>query len=149
MGKLTAHAQQIQANEIARRLDQGETVQALADEYGISRITIWRRANQGFAATMPDKDDDSGWRDELTAVLTQRIVANSVTGDDKALVPLIDRLAKLNGYDHAHRMDVARLRLDAARVQLIAERMETALTAAGLPRATQVKVLEQLAAASG
>lgn len=142
-------AQQRQADEIARRLDDGESVTALAAEYGLHRQTIWRRANQGVAARMPDKDDENGWREELTAVLTRRIVEVSIKGDDKALVPLIDRLAKLNGYDHAHRLDVARLRLDAARVQMLAQRMDQALEQAGVPPVQRVQVLELIAATDG
>lgn len=141
-------AQQKQANEIATRLDNGESVNDLALEYGLERTTIWRRGNQGLAARMPHMDDDQESREELTAILWRRIAVTSAMGDDKALVMLVDRLNKMNGFDHTHRIDLARLKLDAARIELMATAMTRALEEAEVPVAKRRRVLELIANAN-
>lgn len=141
-------AQKHQADEIATRLEAGESVTALAAEYGLSRVTVWRRANQGLAARMPNMDDDSESRQELTGILWNRIAAASEKGDDKALVMLVDRLNKMNGFDHTHRVDLARLRLDAAKIELLAQTMTKALEAAEVSLPQRRKVLEAIAHAN-
>lgn len=141
-------AQRHQADEIAQRLETGEKVDDLATEYGLSRVTIWRRGNQGFAARMPHMDDDQESREELTAILWRRIAATSAMGDDRALVMLVDRLNKMNGFDHTHRIDLARLKLDAARIELMATAMTRALEEAEVPVAKRRRVLELIANAN-
>lgn len=141
-------AQQKQADEIATRLDNGEKVTDLATEYGISRITLWRRGNQGIAARMPHMDDDQESREELTGILWRRIAVASEKGDDKALVMLVDRLNKMNGFDHTHRIDLARLKLDAARIELMATAMTKALEQADVPIPQRKRVLELIANAN-
>jgi hypothetical protein len=141
-------AQQKQANEIATRLDAGESVTQLATEYGLERTTIWRRGNQGIAARMPHMDDDTESREELTGILWKRIAACSEKGDDKALVMLVDRLNKMNGFDHTHRIDLARLRLDAARIELMSQAMTRALEQADVPIPQRRRVLELIANAN-
>lgn len=132
-------------HEVALRIAQGEKVNDIAEELGISRMTLWRWNNQAVAEAMPHMDDREEWREELTGVIAQRIQDTATKGDDRALVALVDRLAKLNGLDHSHRAEEARLQLDSARVRLLAERMAQALNAAGVPTEQQVKVLELVA----
>jgi transposase-like protein len=141
----TREARQQLQHEVALRLANGEKVNDVAEELGISRITLWRWNNQAIAEAMPHMDDRDEWREELTGVIADRIRETSTKGDDRSLVALVDRLAKLNGLDHSHRVDEARLQLDSARVRLLAERMATALNAAGVPPEQQVKVLELVA----
>lgn len=136
-------------HDVAVRLANGEPVNDIADDYGLSRMTIWRWNNQAVAEAMPHMDNRDEWREELTGVLSERIRDTSLKGDDRSLVSLIDRLARLNGLDHTHRVDEARLQLDAARVRMLAERMGNALDAAGIPKAKQLEVLEQIAATDG
>lgn len=137
-------AQRKQADEIATRLDAGETVNALATEYGLSRITIWRRANQGIGARFPSMDDRDQSREETTAILWRNIMAADQAGDRKELVTLLDRYSRMNGLDHTHRVQEAQLHLDAARVRLLAERMGEALDAANIPVEQRRAVLEAL-----
>lgn len=138
-------AQKHQADEIATRLEAGESVTALAAEYGLHRQTIWRRANQGIASRMPDMDDRDGQRAEINALLWAEVMEATDKGDVRSLVPLLDRMAKMNGLDHTHRVEEAKLQLDAARVTLLAQRMAEALKAADIPPEQQVKVLELVA----
>lgn len=138
-------AQKHQADEIATRLEAGESVTALATEYGLHRQTIWRRANQGIAARMPGMDDRDGQRAEINALLWAEVMEATDKGDVRSLVPLLDRMAKMNGLDHSHRVEEAKLQLDAARVTLLAQRMAEALKAADIPPEQQVKVLELVA----
>lgn len=140
----TREARQQLQHEVALRVAQGDKITDLAEEYGISRITLWRWNNQAIAEAMPHMDDRDEWREELTGVLSDRIHTCSIKGDDRNLVSLIDRLTKLNGLDHSHRVDEARLKLDAARIRLLAERMGHALEAAGVPPDQQERVLEAL-----
>lgn len=137
-------AQRKQANEIATRLDQGATVNELAQEYGLHRQTIWRRAQQGIAARYPGMDDRDEARELMSGILWQRIEANFETGDDKALAVNLDRYAKMNGIDHTHRVQEAQLHLDAKRVQLMADRMDAAFDVAGIPVKQRQAVLEAL-----
>lgn len=141
----TREARQQMQHEVALRLANGEAPKDVADDYGISRITLWRWNNQAVAEAMPHMDDRDEWREELTGILSDRIQHTSMKGDDRSLVSLIDRLARLNGLDHQHRVDEARLQLDAARIRLLAERMGSVLDAAGVPPDLQERVLEQLA----
>lgn len=141
-------AQKHQADEIATRLEAGESVTALATEYGLSRITIWRRANQGISVRMPNMDDQDGQREELNAIVWQQIMEATQKNDVKSLIPLLERVAKMNGLDHSHRVQEAQLQLDAARVKLIANAMTTALEKADIPIAQRRKVLELIANAS-
>lgn len=137
-------AQRKQADEIAARLDAGESVTALAAEYGLHRQTIWRRGNQGIGARFPGMDDRDESREEITAMLWRRVEANFEKGDDKTVALLLERLSKLNGLDHAHRLQEAQLRLDATRIRLLADRMGQALDAAGIPIEQRRAVLEAL-----
>lgn len=145
----TREARHQMQHEVAVRLANGESPKDVADDYGISRITLWRWNNQAIAEAMPHMDDRDEWREELTGVLSDRIQAASSKGDDRSLVALIDRLSRLNGLDHTHRVDEARLQLDAARIRMLADRMGNALDAAGIPEDQQIKVLEQIAANGG
>lgn len=142
-------AQHKQANEIALRLDKGETVTALATEYGLERTTVWRRANQGIAARMPDMDDTDTQRREATAIVWQQIMEATERGDTKELIPLLDRLTKFNGLDFTHRVQAAQLQLDAARIRLMSDRMTTALEQAGIPVAQRRQVLELMVSNAG
>lgn len=137
-------AQRKQADEIASRLDAGENVTDLASEYGLSRVTVWRRANQGIGSRFPGMDDRDESREEITAMLWRRVEVNFEKGDDKTVALLLERLAKLNGLDHAHRLQEAQLRLDATRIRLLADRMGQALDAAGIPIEQRRAVLEAL-----
>lgn len=140
-------AQKHQADEIATRLEAGESVTVLAAEYGLSRITIWRRANQGIAARMPSMNDQDSQREELNAIVWTQIMEATDKGDVKALIPLLERVAKMNGLDHSHRVQEAQLQLDAARVRLLADAMTTALEKAEIPVKQRRKVLELIASA--
>lgn len=142
-------AQRKQADEIATRLDAGESVTDLANEYGLHRQTIWRRANQGIGARFPGMDDRDESREEITAMLWRRIETNFEKGDDKTVALLLERLTKLNGLDHTHRLQEAQLNLDAARIRLMAERMAAALEEADIPISQRRKVLELIAGTSG
>lgn len=146
---VTREARQQLQHDVALRLANGETVNDVAEDLGISRMTLWRWNNQAIAEAMPHMDDRDEWREELTGIIADRIRQTSTKGDDRSLVALIDRLARLNGLDHSHRVDEARLQLDAARIRLLAERMAKALTAAGIPQEQQLEVLEQIAATDG
>lgn len=141
----TREARQQLQHEVALRLANGERVNDIAEELGISRMTLWRWNNQATAEAMPHMDDREEWREELTGVIAERIQATATSGDDRSLVALVDRLAKLNGLDHTHRAEEARLQLDSVRVRLLAERMGQALNAAGVPPDQQIKVLELVA----
>lgn len=132
-------------HEACLRIARGEKINDLAEEYGVTRMTLWRWNNQATAEAMPHMDDRDEWREELTGVLAEALQNACESGDDKGIVSLIDRLAKLNGLDHAHRVQEAQLQLDAARVRLLAERMGQALDAAGVPTEQQIKVLEHVA----
>jgi hypothetical protein len=138
-------AQKHQADEIATRLEAGESVTALATEYGLSRVTVWRRANQGLAARMPHMDDREEQRQEINALLWAEVMEATQKGDTRNLVPLLDRMAKMNGLDHAHRVEEAKLQLDAARVQLLSTAMTQALEQADIPIPQRRKVLELIA----
>lgn len=140
----TVDGQQQQANEIATRLARGESVQSLATEYGLSRITIWRRNQQGNAELTPDLEDVQQWRQLLTDTLTDQIVKATDEDDRKSLVALVDRVSKLNGFDHNDRLNTARLKLDEARIRLMGERMGQALESAGIPVEQRRAVLEAL-----
>jgi neutral trehalase len=138
-------AQKHQADEIATRLEAGESVTALAAEYGLSRITVWRRGNQGIAARMPGMDDRDEARAEITAILWTEIMEATQTNDRKALVPLLDRYARMNGLDHSHRVEEAKLQLDAVRVKLLSDAMTNALEQAEVSIPQRRKVLELIA----
>lgn len=142
-------AQKHQSDEIATRLEAGESVTALATEYGLSRYTIWRRGNQGIAARMPDMDDTETQRREATAIVWSQIMEATERGDTQALIPLLDRLAKFNGLDFSHRVQQAQLQLDAARIRLMSEKMTTALEAAGIPVPQRRAVLELMVSNAG
>lgn len=108
-------------------------------------MTLWRWNNQALAEAMPHMDDRDEWREELTGVLSTALQEACEKNDDRAIVTVIDRIAKLNGLDHTHRVDEARLQLDAARIKLMVERMGAALNKAGVPADQQEQVLEALA----
>lgn len=137
-------AQRKQADEIASRLDAGESVTNLANEYGLHRQTIWRRGNQGIGSRFPGMDDRDESREEITAMLWRRIESNFEAGDDKTVALLLERLAKLNGLDHSHRLHEAQLNLDAARIRLMADKMGEALERAGIDKTQRRAVLEAL-----
>lgn len=141
----TREARQQLQHEVALRLATGEKVNDIAEELGISRITLWRWNNQATAEAMPHMDDRDEWREELTGVISEALQKACEAGDHRAIDSHIDRLAKLNGLDHTHRVDEAKLQLDAARIRLLSERMGHALEAAGIPPEQQVKVLEIVA----
>lgn len=136
-------------HEVCLRLARGEKVNDLADEYGVTRMTIWRWNNQATAEAMPHMDDREEWREELTGVISEALQKACEAGDDKAIVSLIDRLAKLNGLDHTHRVQEAHLQLHAAQVTLMADTMKQALETAGVSLEQRREVLELIAHANG
>lgn len=132
-------------HEACLRIARGEKINDLAEEYGVTRMTLWRWNNQALAEAMPHMDNRDEWREELTGVLSEALQNACESGDDKAIVSLIDRLSKLNGLDHAHRVQEAQLQLHAAQVKLIADTMKQALETAGVDLEQRKRVLEAIA----
>jgi hypothetical protein len=123
----------------------GESFEALAEEYECHYDVMRRWVKHGRRYDAPDMDDRDGQRGELNGILWAEILEATEADDPKALVPLVDRLSKMNGLDHAHRVQEAQLQLDAARITLLGQRMAEALKAADIPPEQQVKVLELVA----
>jgi transposase len=133
------------AIEVHRRHLDGELIKDIADDYNAHPDVVGRWIKHGRRYDAPNMDDRDGQRTELNGILWAEILEATEADDPKALVPLVDRLTKMNGLDHSHRVQEAQLHLDAARIRLMAERMGKALDAAGVPPDQQIKVLELVA----
>lgn len=121
-------------------------VNALAAEYGVTRLTIWRWRTEGDKHLLPDLEDRETWRQMLTATLTERIAAVSTaeTPDDRALVALSDRLVKMLGLDHSDKMSEAALRIEAKKLDMLAQAMALALTDADVDQDTRFAIGQAL-----
>jgi transposase-like protein len=137
------------AIDVHQRHIAGETYEELADEYGCHYDVMRRWVKHGRRYDAPDMDDRDEQRAQATGILWAEILEASEEGDTKALPPLLDRLAKMNGLDHAHRVQEAQLKLDAAKVQMLSNLMLTALEQAEVEIPKRRKVLELIAGTSG
>lgn len=133
------------AIEVHRRHFNGELIKDLADEYNAHPDVVGRWIKHGRRYDAPHMDDRDTQRDELNGILWAEILEATEADDPKALVPLIDRYTKMNGLDHAHRLQEAHLQLHAAQVRLLSDAMTTALEAADIPIPQRRRVLELIA----
>lgn len=118
--------------EVVDRLTQGATIAELANDYGVARTTVWRWKNQGLRNHLPEMGDRDQVRRELATTLMSRVVELSEGADDRALVQLSDRLAKLLGLDHRDMLADELVRIEAAKVDLVLAAIQQAADAAGL-----------------
>lgn len=133
------------AIEAHRRHVDGELIKDIADSYDAHPDVVARWIKHGRRFDAPNMDARDEQREELNGILWAEILEATEADDPKALVPLVDRLTKMNGLDHSHRVEEAKLQLDAARVRLLAERMTQALEGADIPIEQRRKVLELIA----
>lgn len=138
---LSQQAQEQRNAIVLQQIDSGTPVQTLAEYYGVTRVTIWRWKNAALANVMPDPDDRQAWREELLAMLTERLHDNPSNRD---LVALADRISKIVGADHSAKVDEARVRIEAEKVRLIADSITTALDRAGVAGSKRAEVLSTL-----
>jgi transposase-like protein len=136
------------AIDVHRRHIDGETFEELAAEFGCHYDVMRRWVKHGRRYDAPDMDDRDEQRKQATGILWAEILEATDDGDTKALPGLIDRLAKMNGLDHAHRVQEAQLKLDAAKVQMLSDLMLAALEQAEVEIPKRRKVLELIANAS-
>lgn len=136
------------AIEVHRRHYDGETYEALAAEYDCHYDVMRRWVKHGRRYDAPHMDDRDNQRAQATAILWAEILEASDNGDTKSLPALLDRLAKMNGLDHAHRVQEAQLQLDAAKVRMLSDLMLTALEQADVEVPKRRKVLELIANAN-
>lgn len=146
--RLRGNDYRTRAIEVHRRHYDGETFEALAEEYECHYDVMRRWVKDGRKYDAPHMDDRDAQREQLTGILWAEILETAEDGDAKALPALLDRLAKFNGLDHAHRVQEAQLQLDAAKVRMLATVMTTALEQAEVPIPQRKRVLELIAHAS-
>lgn len=140
--RLRGNDYRTRAIEVHRRNIGGETLTELAEEYACSHeaMRLWVKHGRRYDA--PDMDDRDGQRAEANSILWGEIWEATEKGDGKEVVVLLDRLSKFNGLDHSHRVQEAKLQLDAARIQLMSTTMTKALEGAEVPVSQRRKVLE-------
>lgn len=136
------------AIEVHRRHRDGELIKDIANEYDAHPDVVGRWIKHGRRYDAPNMDDRDTQREEITGILWAEILEATEDGDTKSLPALIDRMAKLNGLDHTHRVQEAQLQLDAARVKLLADAMSNALEQAEVPVPQRRRVLELIANAN-
>lgn len=124
--------------EVAQRLDRGERTRDLADEYGVTTVTIWRWGNEGRAQLVPSIEDRDAWRTELVATLTDRLTRAIANDDDKTIVKVTEGLRKMLGLDHADMINEAWVRIEARKLDLLARALETAADRAKLDIDTRI-----------
>jgi len=126
--------------EVARRIDNGETITQVARSLKIARVTVWRWNNEALRNAIPNLEDRDAWRNDLAAVYADRIRNAQETGDDAALAALATGLRKMLGLDHADLINEGRLRLEARKLDLISEALFKALDAAGITPEDRIAV---------
>jgi hypothetical protein len=126
--------------EVARRIDNGETITQVARSLKIARVTVWRWNNEALRNAIPNLDDREAWRNDIAATYADRIRNAQETGDDQALVALTGGLRKMLGLDHADLINEGRLRLEARKLDLISEALFKAADAAGIPEADRIRL---------
>jgi transposase-like protein len=126
--------------QVARRIDNGETITQVARDLKIARVTVWRWNNEALRDAIPSLEDRDAWRNDLAAVYADRIRNAQETGDDAALAALATGLRKMLGLDHADLINEGRLRLEARKLDLISEALFKALDAAGITPETRILV---------
>ena len=126
--------------EVARRIDGGETISEVARSLKIARVTVWRWNNEALRDAIPSLEDRDTWRNNIAAVYADRIRNAQETGDDKALAALAKGLRQMLGLDHADLINEGRLRLEARKLDLISEALFKALDAAGISPETRILV---------
>lgn len=126
--------------EVARRIDNGETITQVARDLKIARVTVWRWNNEALRNAIPDLDDRDAWRNDIAATYAERIANARDTGDDQALVALTSGLRKMLGLDHADLINEGRLRLEARKLDLLSEALFKAAENAGIPEADRIRL---------
>lgn len=134
------------AKTVCQRHLDGEDIQEMADEYGCHYDVMRRWIKTGRRYIHPDMNDRDAQRQEANSILWAEIVEATEAGDSKEVVILLDRLAKFNGLDHSHRVQEAKLHLQAAEIQLMSTTMTKALEGANVPVAQRREVLELMIA---
>lgn len=132
------HGKNHRVIEVAKRLDLGENVGALAEEYQVNRATIWRWGNEGRAQLLPDIEDRDTWRTEIVATLTDRLTRAIENNDDKTIVKVTEGLRKMLGLDHADMVNEAWVRIEARKLDLLARALEVAADRAKLDIDTRI-----------
>lgn len=126
--------------EVARRIDNGETISEVARSLKIARVTVWRWNNEALRDAIPSLEDRDTWRNNIAAVYADRLRNAQETGDDQALAALAKGLRQMLGLDHADLINEGRLRLEARKLDLISEALFKALDAAGISPETRILV---------
>lgn len=130
--------------QVARRIDRGESLSALAKEFKVARVTVWRWNNEAIRNEIPDFEYRQTWRQEIAATYAERITNALDTGNDDALIAYTAAMRKLLGLDHNEFIQEAQLHIEAKKLELIATALDRAAETAGIAVDDRIRLAHAL-----